>query len=53
MLVILIMFYTVELKKNNLFGNNGLDMFIAGDQIKRGAALNAVLIAEEIIGTRK
>ena len=42
-----------RIRKNNLFGNNGLDMFIAGDQIRRGAALNAILIAEEIIGTRK
>jgi aspartate-semialdehyde dehydrogenase len=42
-----------RIRKNNLFGNNGLDIFIAGDQIRRGAALNAVLIAEEIIRTKK
>jgi len=41
-----------RIRKNNLFGNNGLDMFIAGDQIRRGAALNAVLIAEEIINSK-
>jgi aspartate-semialdehyde dehydrogenase len=42
-----------RIRKNNLFGNKGLDIFIAGDQIRRGAALNAVLIAEEIIRTKK
>jgi aspartate-semialdehyde dehydrogenase len=41
-----------RIRKNNLFGNQGLDMFIAGDQIRRGAALNAVLIAEKIINSK-
>ncbi|KAF3945296.1 hypothetical protein CMV_028322 [Castanea mollissima] len=27
-------------------GNNGLDIFVCGDQIRKGAALNAVQIAE-------
>ena len=29
-------------------GDNGLDLFVCGDQLLRGAALNAVLIAEAI-----
>lgn len=42
--------YDVEvgrLRKNPVFGDNGLDLFVCGDQLLRGAALNAVLIAEE------
>uniref|UniRef100_A0A7N2L6V0 Semialdehyde dehydrogenase dimerisation domain-containing protein n=1 Tax=Quercus lobata TaxID=97700 RepID=A0A7N2L6V0_QUELO len=30
-------------------GNNGLDIFVCGDQIRKGAALNAVLIAEMLL----
>ncbi|KAJ1632239.1 aspartate-semialdehyde dehydrogenase [Pavlovales sp. CCMP2436] len=44
--------YDVEvgrLRKNDVFGEFGLDMFIVGDQLLRGAALNAVLIAEELV----
>ena len=43
--------YDVEvgrLRKNDVFGECGLDFFIVGDQLLRGAALNAVLIAEEL-----
>jgi len=43
--------YDVEvgrLRKNDVFGENGLDLFVCGDQLLRGAALNAVLIAEAI-----
>lgn len=43
--------YDVEVgrvRKNDVFGENGLDMFVCGDQLLRGAALNAVLIAEAI-----
>ena len=43
--------YDVEvgrLRKNDVFGDNGLDLFVCGDQLLRGAALNAVLIAEAI-----
>ena len=29
-----------------VFGECGLDLFVCGDQILRGAALNAVLIVE-------
>ena len=43
--------YDVEvgrLRKNDVFGDNGLDLFVCGDQLLRGAALNAVLIAEKV-----
>jgi len=43
--------YDVEvgrLRKNDVFGENGMDLFVCGDQLLRGAALNAVLIAEAV-----
>jgi len=43
--------YDVEvgrLRKNDVFGEYGLDLFVCGDQLLRGAALNAVLIAEAV-----
>jgi len=43
--------YDVEVgrvRKNDVFGDYGLDMFVCGDQLLRGAALNAVLIAEAV-----
>ena len=43
--------YDVEvgrLRKNDVFGDYGLDMFVCGDQLLRGAALNAVIIAEKV-----
>ena len=43
--------YDVEvgrLRKNDVFGDYGLDLFVCGDQLLRGAALNAVLIAEAV-----
>ncbi|XP_062154130.1 uncharacterized protein LOC133862358 [Alnus glutinosa] len=30
-------------------GNHGLDIFVCGDQIRKGAALNAVQIAEMLL----
>lgn len=39
------------MRANDVFGENGLDMFVCGDQLLRGAALNAVLIAEALVGT--
>ena len=42
--------YDVEvgrIRQNDVFGDTGLDFFICGDQLLRGAALNAVLIAEK------
>ncbi len=44
--------YAVEIgriRQNLVFGKNGLDFFVCGDQILKGAALNAVQIAEVII----
>ena len=41
--------YDVEvgrIRQNLIFGKKGLDFFVCGDQLLRGAALNAVLIAE-------
>ena len=47
--------YDVEvgrIRKNEVFGNYGLDFFVCGDQLLKGAALNAVQIAE-LISTEK
>jgi aspartate-semialdehyde dehydrogenase len=41
--------YNIEagrLRKSLVFGDHGLELFVSGDQLLRGAALNAVLIAE-------
>lgn len=43
--------YDVEvgrLRKSLVFGDHGLEFFVCGDQLLRGAALNAVLVAEEM-----
>ena len=44
--------YDVEvgrIRPSLIFGDYGLDLFVSGDQLLRGAALNAVLIAKSII----
>jgi len=44
--------YDVEvgrIRKSLVFGDNGLEFFVVGDQLLRGAALNAVLVAEEMV----
>lgn len=44
--------YDVEVgrvRRNPVFGDKGLDFFVCGDQLLRGAALNAVLIAEKAL----
>merc|ERR1712232_1117735 len=41
--------YDVEvgrIRRSLIFGPKGLDLFVCGDQLLRGAALNAVLVAE-------
>jgi len=41
--------YDVEvgrIRTSLVFGSHGLDLFVSGDQLLRGAALNAVIIAE-------
>lgn len=35
-----------RLRRSLVFGDHGLELFVCGDQLLRGAALNAVLIAE-------
>ncbi len=44
--------YDVEVgrvRNNIIFGDNGLEFFVSGDQLLKGAALNAVQIAEAAI----
>jgi aspartate-semialdehyde dehydrogenase len=44
--------YDVEvgrIRQNLVFGENGLEFFVSGDQILKGAALNAVQIAELLV----
>mmetsp|Transcript_21435 Transcript_21435/g.28528 ORF Transcript_21435/g.28528 Transcript_21435/m.28528 type:complete len:120 (-) Transcript_21435:593-952(-) len=38
-----------RLRKSLVFGDYGLEFFVSGDQLLRGAALNAVLVAEAMI----
>merc|ERR1712232_1249058 len=43
--------YDVEvgrIRKSLAFGDKGLEFFVCGDQLLRGAALNAVLVPEEM-----
>ena len=47
--------YDVEvgrIRQNLIYGENGLEFFVAGDQILKGAALNAVQIGELIVEKR-
>ncbi len=41
-----------RIRQNLIFGENGLEFFVCGDQILKGAALNAVQIAELIAKQR-
>ena len=38
-----------RIRENDVFGKKGLDLFVSGDQLLRGAALNAVIIAEKML----
>jgi aspartate-semialdehyde dehydrogenase len=38
-----------RIRQSLIFGNKGIDLFICGDQLLRGAALNSVLIAEQFL----
>ena len=43
--------YDVEvgrIRESLAFGDHGIEFFVSGDQLLRGAALNAVLVAEEM-----
>mmetsp|Transcript_39453 Transcript_39453/g.82661 ORF Transcript_39453/g.82661 Transcript_39453/m.82661 type:complete len:434 (+) Transcript_39453:83-1384(+) len=47
--------YDVEvgrIRQSLIFGDHGLEFFVSGDQLLRGAALNAVLIAEQSVAAR-
>jgi aspartate-semialdehyde dehydrogenase len=37
-----------RIRQNIVFGDHGLEFFVCGDQILKGAALNAVQIAEKL-----
>jgi len=44
--------YDVEvgrIRQSLVFGDHGLEFFVSGDQLLRGAALNAVIIAEGVV----
>lgn len=44
--------YDIEvgrIRTSEAFGANGLELFVCGDQLLRGAALNAVLVAEKAL----
>ncbi len=44
--------YDVEvgrIRRNDVFDDKGIDIFVSGDQLLRGAALNAVIIAEKMV----
>lgn len=38
-----------RVRESLVFGKHGLELFVCGDQLLRGAALNAVLVAEEMV----
>uniref|UniRef100_A0A7S1LLM6 Semialdehyde dehydrogenase dimerisation domain-containing protein n=1 Tax=Alexandrium catenella TaxID=2925 RepID=A0A7S1LLM6_ALECA len=47
--------YDVEvgrLRQSIVFGDHGLEFFLSGDQLLRGAALNAVIIGEQAVAGR-
>jgi|TARA_B110000091_G_scaffold210814_1_gene254339 aspartate-semialdehyde dehydrogenase len=37
-----------RIRQSLIFGKKGLELFVCGDQLLKGAALNAVQIAEEM-----
>jgi aspartate-semialdehyde dehydrogenase len=41
-----------RIRSSIIFGDKGLEFFVSGDQLLRGAALNAVLIAEQAVAKR-
>jgi len=48
--------YNVEvgrIRKNLVFGDYGVELFVSGDQLLRGAALNAVEILQECIKNKE
>lgn len=45
--------YVGRIRKDLVFGENGLSFWVVGDQLLKGAALNAVQIAEELVSVAK
>lgn len=41
-----------RIRQSLVFGDHGLEFFVSGDQLLRGAALNAVIIAEQAVKAR-
>jgi aspartate-semialdehyde dehydrogenase len=41
-----------RIRQSLIFGDKGLEFFVSGDQLLRGAALNAVLIGEKVAANR-
>merc|ERR1711953_1647611 len=41
-----------RIRQSLVFGDHGLEFFVSGDQLLRGAALNAVIIAEQTVEAR-
>jgi aspartate-semialdehyde dehydrogenase len=41
-----------RVRQSLVFGDHGIEFFISGDQLLRGAALNAVIIAEQSVAAR-
>eukprot|EP00931_Biecheleriopsis_adriatica_P088362 TRINITY_DN626_c1_g1_i1.p1 TRINITY_DN626_c1_g1~~TRINITY_DN626_c1_g1_i1.p1 ORF type:complete len:434 (-),score=122.37 TRINITY_DN626_c1_g1_i1:88-1389(-) len=41
-----------RIRQSLVFGDHGIEFFVSGDQLLRGAALNAVIIAEEVVKAR-
>jgi aspartate-semialdehyde dehydrogenase len=41
-----------RVRQSLVFGTHGLDFFVCGDQLLKGAALNAVQIAERVPALR-
>ena len=42
-----------RIRESLIFAPNGLELFVSGDQLLRGAALNAVLIAQKMMTMKK
>ncbi len=42
-----------RIRKNDVFGDHGLDFFVCGDQLLKGAALNAVQILQVLINKKE
>jgi aspartate-semialdehyde dehydrogenase len=42
-----------RIRQSLVFGDHGLEFFVSGDQLLRGAALNAVLIAEQMVKAKQ